>query len=83
MYLQPLVSKIPSYLKDSKDVINYLQQVLVDDKSILVTIDVELLYTNIRQSDAMKKVKWAMNKCTNLKYKQTIYTSRFETRYDE
>lgn len=38
VYLQPLVSKSPSYLKDSK--VNHLQQISVDDSSMLVTIEV-------------------------------------------
>lgn len=54
IYLQPLADKGPSYLKDSKDVLNSLEQVGVDEQSILVTVDVESLYTNIRQTDAMK-----------------------------
>lgn len=70
VFLQPLVVKSPSYLKDSKDVINHVQHVEINENSILVTIDVESLHTNIRQQDAMNALKWALNKFTNLKYRQ-------------
>lgn len=76
VYLQPLVSKSPSYLKNSKDVINHLQQIPVGANSRLVTISVESLYTNIQQKDVIKAVRWAMNKFTNLKYKQKQFTLR-------
>lgn len=70
VFLQPLAAKSLSYLKDSKDVINNLQNLRVNDSGILVTVDVESLYTNIQQQDALNEVKWSLNKYTTLKYKQ-------------
>lgn len=69
IYLQPLAANSPSYLKDSKDVLNSLEYVGVDEQSMLVTVDMESLYTNIQQTDAMNAVTWALNKYTNLQLK--------------
>lgn len=65
-----LTANGPSHLKDSKDVLNSLKLIGVYEHFLLVTVDVESLYTNIRQTDAMNAVKWAFNKFTNLKMKQ-------------
>ncbi|KAJ1191045.1 hypothetical protein NDU88_000362 [Pleurodeles waltl] len=46
-FLQPLVKKIPTYLKDTTDVLVLLDSVSFDKtKELLITLDVESLYTN-------------------------------------
>ena len=52
-YLKPIVQNLPSYIKDTDD---FLQTVLHPDLnippgSILVTMDVQSLYTNIPQDE--------------------------------
>lgn len=60
IYLQPLVIKGRSYLKDSRELIKSLQSVKINEHTILVTVDIESLYTNIKQSDALLAVKVAL-----------------------
>uniref|UniRef100_A0A8C5M7U7 Reverse transcriptase domain-containing protein n=1 Tax=Leptobrachium leishanense TaxID=445787 RepID=A0A8C5M7U7_9ANUR len=45
--LQPIVKRIPSYLKDTGDIIRSLESVVWEEKFFLVTCDVRSLYTNI------------------------------------
>ena len=46
-FFQPLVSQLPSYLRDSSHLLNILRHLNVPNDSILVTLDVTSLYTNI------------------------------------
>ena len=46
-HLQGRVSKLPSYVKDTTDFINKIKDLTVPDNTILVTLDVSSLYTNI------------------------------------
>ena len=69
-FLQPLAAGGNSFIKDSKDVINTLTKVSVKDSTLLVTIDVESLYTNIKQVDALAAVAWALKNHSKLKLKQ-------------
>lgn len=72
-YLQPLVQQYPAYLRDSKHLINMLENFWVDDNIILATVDVESLYTNILQDDARRAVKWALNERSQLKLSQQTF----------
>lgn len=56
IYLQPLVIQGKSYLKDSRELIKSLSSVVVTENTWLVTVDVESLYTNIKQNDAILEV---------------------------
>ena len=47
-YLQPLSVRHPSYLKDTYHFINKIKGQVIDPKWILITADVESLYTNMR-----------------------------------
>lgn len=70
IFLQPLAGKGKAFIKDSKDVINTLRQIEVDDSTLLVTLDVESLYTNIKQTDAMAAVAGAMKNLSELRLEQ-------------
>lgn len=70
VYLQPLVKKYPAYLKDSKQLINLLKNLPQEEEVILATIDVESLYTNINQKDAISAVKWALEDQQTMKEDQ-------------
>lgn len=52
-YLQPLVSSLPSFLQDSMATIRELERLRLDGPTLLVTCDVESLYTNISHTNGM------------------------------
>ena len=58
-YLQPLASKHDSYLKDTSDFLNKLKQVKINENTLLVTMDVESMYTNIDHESGLAAVKKA------------------------
>lgn len=68
-FFHPSAQKCPVYLKDSKDLMESLQGIEVDEEHILANIDVSSLYTNIQQQHALKAVEWALAS-TNIKKKQ-------------
>lgn len=71
-FLQPLAQKFPTYLKDSKDLMELLQGIEVDEECILASINVNSLYTSIQQQYAIEAVEWAVNS-TNIKRKQKYF----------
>ena len=61
-YLQLHAKALPSYVKDSTDFINKLENVKDTSKeSILVTLDVKALYTNIPNHEGIEAVKETLN----------------------
>ncbi len=54
-FLNPLVSRIPSFIKDTTDFLHKLEEVKhqIPDSAILVTLDVSSLYTNIPHNEGM------------------------------
>ena len=46
-HLQEHVQNLPSYVKDTTDFINKIDDLAIPEDSILVTMDVSSLYTNI------------------------------------
>ncbi|XP_077129882.1 uncharacterized protein LOC143785095 [Ranitomeya variabilis] len=46
-FLQPLVKSLDSYVRDSSHLIEICESLEIPDNAILVTLDVEALYTNI------------------------------------
>ncbi len=46
-FLCPLASKHPSYIKDTPDFLNKLSQIKIHPDCLLITLDVDSLYTNI------------------------------------
>lgn len=73
-YFQPLATKGQAFVIDSRDIISLLQEQEVDDATILVTIDVESLYTNIRQKDVINAAEWALHKYSDMKQEQISFT---------
>ncbi|XP_069610950.1 zinc finger protein 208-like [Ranitomeya imitator] len=55
-YLKPLVSELPSYIKDTTAALRRLDNLHLGPKSVMVTADVEALYTSIRHADGIKAV---------------------------
>ena len=61
-YLNPLVKKIPSFIKDTNDFLCKLQNVQnVPSDSLLVTLDVSSLYTNIPHDQGLEACREALN----------------------
>ena len=56
-HLQPLVREIPSYIKDTNDFINKIDNFAVPPNSFLVTMDVKSLYTSIPNNEGIASVK--------------------------
>ena len=51
--LQPIAQKEKSYLKDTTDFINFIEKTEVSQNTILVSMDVTSLYTNIPQDEGI------------------------------
>ena len=56
-YLCPLATSHPSYLKDTGDFLHKISQVKVPDDVLLITLDVDSLYTNIDNQAGLEAVK--------------------------
>ena len=56
-HLQPLVREIPSYIKDTNNFINKIDNCTVPPNSFLVTMDVKSLYTSIPNNEGIASVK--------------------------
>ena len=52
--LQPAMKATPSYIRDSKQFINLLESTTLPQDTILLTIDVTSLYTNIPQTEGIQ-----------------------------
>lgn len=56
-FLQPLVAKLQSYIKDTGHLISKIEGLPFNEKEeILVTLDLEALYTNIPQKEALNAI---------------------------
>ena len=62
-HLQPAVTNLKSYVKDTTDVLNKISQVneKITNDSILVTMDVRSLYTSIPHEEGLNAVRNTMN----------------------
>ena len=63
--LQPIAQKQTSYLKDTTDFINFIEKTEVSQNTILVSMDVTSLYTNIPQDEGITIVCEAYDKYHN------------------
>ena len=53
-YLQPIMKQLPSYLKNSSQLINELEELNIPENTILLTVDVKSLYTCIPHEDGIE-----------------------------
>ena len=61
-HLAPLVKKIPSYIRDTTDFLEKLQNIsILPVETLLVTLDVKSLYTNIPHSEGIEACQTALN----------------------
>lgn len=63
-YLQPLVLKASSFIKDTKDFIAQVEGVGIPENATLVTLDVTLLYTSIPHQEAYQVIAHALTQRT-------------------
>lgn len=62
-FLKPLVATMPTYLKDTKDVLLLLPTIEFDiERDYLVSFDVESLYTSIPQDETLAQVRLLLEK---------------------
>lgn len=74
-HLQPRVKELPSYVQDTTDFINKTKDLHIPENSILVTMDVSSLYTNIPNKEGIE----AVEKILNRNKKPTIATTVITT----
>ena len=65
-HLQPLAQQLPSYIKDTSHFLRKLDNLKdTNPQSILVTLDVKSLYTNIPNDEGIVVVREAISKSPN------------------
>ncbi|XP_073409346.1 receptor activity-modifying protein 1 isoform X1 [Dendrobates tinctorius] len=52
-FLKPLVAELPSFVRDTTSALQWIDQLQLDENMILVTADVESLYTSIKHCDGL------------------------------
>ena len=65
-FLKPLAIKHPSYLKDTWDFLEKLAQHEIPQNALLITLDVESLYTNIQTEEGLLAVQESFDNNTSL-----------------
>ncbi|CAJ0958547.1 unnamed protein product [Ranitomeya imitator] len=55
--LRPFVTALPSYIRDTSDLLTKLEGVLVEPDTIIASIDVEALYSSIRHQDGLSAIR--------------------------
>ena len=58
-FLKPLANKHPSYVKNTSDFLNQLNMVTIKPDSLLITLDVESMFTNIDNKTGLIAIKEA------------------------
>lgn len=61
-FLQPLVSKTPAFLKDSRQIINEVSTINIEREVLLVAVDSSSLYAIIPHQIGYMAVRYFMNK---------------------
>ncbi|CAJ0967227.1 unnamed protein product [Ranitomeya imitator] len=54
--LRPFVTALPSYIRDTSDLLTKLEGVMVEPDTIIASIDVEALYSSIRHKDGLRAI---------------------------
>lgn len=60
-WLQPLIKALPSYLKNTTELINELKNVSIEPDTILMTTDVKSLYTCIPHQEGIEACRQALH----------------------
>ncbi|XP_069588555.1 uncharacterized protein [Ranitomeya imitator] len=57
-FLKPIVSSLPSFVRDTSQVLQRIDELEMEENMLLVTADVESLYTSIRHEDGLEATSW-------------------------
>ncbi|CAJ0950195.1 unnamed protein product [Ranitomeya imitator] len=60
-YLKPIVETLPSYLRDTGDILSKILNINMEPDMWLVTLDVESLYTSIKHADGMEAANFFLS----------------------
>lgn len=52
--LEHIVESLPSFVKDTKDLLKKIDSIQLEEDMLLVGLDIESLYTNIRHQDGLE-----------------------------
>ncbi len=64
--LRPLVTSLPSYLRDTRDFLQCLSVIKdIEEDIILATMDVSSLYTNIPHTEGLLALKYFLDLCSD------------------
>ena len=69
-HLHPIVKEIPSYVKDTSDFINKINNHNIPKGSIFVTLDVKSLFTSIPNPEGIAAVKKPTNAINTKQFQQ-------------
>ncbi|CAJ0961582.1 unnamed protein product [Ranitomeya imitator] len=56
--LRPFVTALPSYIRDTSDLLTKLEGVVVEPDTIIASIDVQALYSSIRHRDGLRAIEY-------------------------
>uniref|UniRef100_A0A8C6WYX0 Reverse transcriptase domain-containing protein n=1 Tax=Neogobius melanostomus TaxID=47308 RepID=A0A8C6WYX0_9GOBI len=59
--LQPLVTSLPSYIRDSMEFLKMLKTIVVPESCLLVTMDIESLYTHVPFEGGLRASEFFLN----------------------
>uniref|UniRef100_A0A8C5QJ44 Reverse transcriptase domain-containing protein n=1 Tax=Leptobrachium leishanense TaxID=445787 RepID=A0A8C5QJ44_9ANUR len=71
--LQPYVVNTKAHLKDTTDVLNILKEVVWQDDFLLVTSDVQSLYTIIPHEKGLEAIEYFLKQTDTLQPEQTVF----------
>ena len=73
--IKHLSKLVPSYIKDTGHFLNIIKDIHIEEKDLLVTVDVLSLYTNIKHEDGIEALKsWLKENGTNQEKSEFIGT---------
>ena len=73
--IKHLSNLVPSYIKDTRHFLNIIKDIHIEEKDLLVTVDVSFLYTNIKHEEGIEALKlWLTNNSTNQETSEFIGT---------
>ena len=59
-WLQPLATSHPAYLKDTNDVLSKINEMVIPGDALIVTADVDAMYTNIEHEQGLAAIRQAL-----------------------
>ena len=81
--LQPLVRKIPTICKDSKEFINNIEHLYINDHKrkncTLISADITSLYPMIPTDEGIKKIEQFLNRTSSKQYLTQLYNIHLES----